>query len=258
MTEIIDMDDPRLHAEPHPDTFGIAAKVEYELDHLAPSERDAINANRETYKRLTSGGHLQEWLSLAPGLLIQRRKAMLISNSNAPKGRRYVEAFNALLQRNGVNVDERKLMPEITAILFITSDPENQRVLDEALAQMSQGQVARLNLPTSAASLIRRELKAAYDGPTEAADQTKREAPFTILKRQHAELIRKTAHLEEQLAAAERRTEESHCDFSSDSADDIAVALVGNGRRKARAVIDAALKLLSKSTPTPKPKPRLK
>lgn len=233
----------------------INAKIDYELGHLAASDRDAIDANRETIRRLGSGSHLQDYLGLAPGLMIQRSAAMRVSNSNRPVGRRYNDAFEEMLRRVGVDTADKKLMREITAIMWIAYDRENQRALDEVLLRMTPAQVMRINLPTSARAVVAKEYKkrqAEHNeraGVTTEPEPNRRAAANATLKAQLDQSIHEIADLQEQLAAAERHDGESRYNLISDNAGDIASTIVAilveqDKRAKAMKIAKAMLELL--------------
>jgi hypothetical protein len=58
---------------------------------LTVSERQVLDDDRERWRRMGSGAHLDDWLAYGPGLLIRRRLAMRIAYVNRPEGKGYVQ-----------------------------------------------------------------------------------------------------------------------------------------------------------------------
>src|SRR5437899_1025508 len=56
---------------------------------LIQSERDVLARDRERWKRMGAGAHLDDWLAFYDGLAIRRRLAMRIAFTNKPEGRGY-------------------------------------------------------------------------------------------------------------------------------------------------------------------------
>ena len=54
---------------------------------LTVSERQVLDDDRERWRRMGSGAHLDDWLAYGPGLLIRRRLAMRIAYVNRPEAR---------------------------------------------------------------------------------------------------------------------------------------------------------------------------
>ena len=52
---------------------------------LTVSERQVLDDDRERWRRMGSGAHLDDWLAYGPGLLIRRRLAMRIAYVNRPE-----------------------------------------------------------------------------------------------------------------------------------------------------------------------------
>ena len=61
---------------------------------LTVSERQVLDDDRERWRRMGSGAHLDDWLAYGPGLLIRRRLAMRIAYVNRPEGKGYARSRN--------------------------------------------------------------------------------------------------------------------------------------------------------------------
>jgi hypothetical protein len=181
---------------------------------LTLSERDVLKADAERWARMGAGGHLDDWLAYAPGLMIRRRLAMKIAYTDNPKGRGYNEAYSELLRADGINIHDKSAMTAFTAVQWLWDSPENMRILREIRDAMTPGERSRLNSPISARQRVEKILQARAKGTEEKL----RESPVKALRKQIAEKDRRIAELEAKLA----RTEEgSLFDLRNDTADDI-------------------------------------
>ena len=70
---------------------------------LTVSERQVLDDDRERWRRMGSGAHLDDWLAYGPGLLIRRRLAMRIAYVNRPEGKGYARAFAQLMEHDGLD-----------------------------------------------------------------------------------------------------------------------------------------------------------
>jgi hypothetical protein len=110
---------------------------------------------------------------------------------------------------------------------------------------MSPGERSRLNSPISAKQRVLAVLQA-REGGTEEKLKT---SPVAVLKEKLVEQTRQIAHLEEQLAAAERR-DGSLFDLRQDSAQDIGAIIAATvSQNKAREIAKAISAALSKPKP---------
>lgn len=178
---------------------------------LTANEREVLIKDRERWKRMGAGAHLNDWLAYGDGLMIRRRLAMKIAHVNQPEGKGYVQTFAQLMKLDGLDTMDKT---SISAVLWLNDEPERMSVLREILDTMTVGQRARLNSPISARQRVDKELKVRQGG-MEAKSPT---SPITILKQSLVEREHRIAHLEEQLAAADAG---SLFDLMKDSADDI-------------------------------------
>ena len=65
---------------------------------LSAEEREAVVAGEAALTRLSDRGRVvADWLCLGRALAILRSAAMRASNSNAPRGRHYADAYGKLL-----------------------------------------------------------------------------------------------------------------------------------------------------------------
>src|SRR2546421_12804042 len=91
-------------------------KIEHIASELTEHERKILAEDRERWRRMGAGEHLDDWLAYGPGQLIRRRLAMKIVHSDKQTGRAYNEAMSALLERDGMHaMDPRSL----TAVLWL-------------------------------------------------------------------------------------------------------------------------------------------
>jgi hypothetical protein len=182
---------------------------------LTQSERDVLKADRERWRRMGSSAHLQDWLDYYPGLDIRRRLAQRLAFTNRPAGKGYVLAYSQLMRDDGFDTDDKTLMSQMSAVLWLRDDPEREKILREILAALTPGQRSRLNTPIAARQRVMALLKAREGGSEDKFKQS----PVRIYKEQIAEQNREIAHLKEQLAAAENET--SLFDLKRDSAGQI-------------------------------------
>jgi hypothetical protein len=197
---------------------------------LTVSERQVLDDDRERWRRMGSGAHLDDWLAYGPGLLIRRRLAMRIAYVNRPEGKGYARAFAQLMEHDGLDTMDKT---SISAVLWLHDAPERLSVLREIRETMTVGQRARLNSPISARQRVERELKVRAGG-NEATSPT---SPVTVLKRRLVEQRHQIAHLEEQLAAAGNG---SLFDLKHDTADDIGRVIADSvSETKARGIAKA-------------------
>src|SRR5262245_24646325 len=98
---------------------------------LTQSERDVLRDDAERWQRMGAGGHLDDWLAYYPGLAIRRRLAMKLAFTNRPAGKGYVLNFNALMREDGFNTDDKTLMSQMSAVLWLRDDPEHEVILRE-------------------------------------------------------------------------------------------------------------------------------
>lgn len=189
------------------------------LQELRQDEREVLDRDRERWRKMGQGAHLDDWLDLYPGLIIRRRLAMKIAHVNKPEGRGYALAFGQLMAADGLDDMDKTAR---SAVLWLGDDAERLAILRAIRDEMTPGQRARLNSPISARQKVEQVLKA-RDNPD--GNPNKKASALSILKRQNDEFVRKVAHLEEKLAAAEQG---SLFDLKNDTAKDIALTIVKN------------------------------
>ena len=110
---------------------------------LTVSERQVLDDDRDRWRRMGSGAHLDDWLAYGPGLLIRRRLAMRIAYVNRPEGKGYARAFAKLMEHDGLDTMDKT---SISAVLWLHDAPERLSVLREIRETMTVGQRARLPL----------------------------------------------------------------------------------------------------------------
>jgi hypothetical protein len=142
-------------------TITVMDEIEHiEKKELTPSEREVLDRDRERWKRIGSGAHLDEWLEFYPGLDIRRRLAMRLAHMNEPKGSAYNQYYGHMLRQMGVDTDDKRLMTTLTAVAWLGDNPERVTILREIREAMTPGQRSRLNSPIAARQRVEAELKA--------------------------------------------------------------------------------------------------
>ena len=202
------------HSDRWKGTFAITIDDIKHTD-LTQAERDVLKADRERWERMGNSGHLYDWLDYHPGLSIRRRLAMRLAYTNRPEGKGYALAYNQLMRADGFDTNDKTMMSQMAAVLWICDIPEHKQILQEILDALSPGQRSRLNTPIAA----RQRIKTVLDAREHGTEEKVKEAPLTLAKQQLAEQNRKIARLEEQLAAAQN--DASLFDLRRDSADHI-------------------------------------
>jgi hypothetical protein len=216
-----------------------------EQTELTASERAVLEGDRDRWKRMGAGAHLDEWLTYGPGLMIRRRLAMKMCHTNRPEGRGYTAAFGRLMLHDGLNWQDNTIKTSMTAVLWLHDEPERMSVLREIRETMSPGERARLNSPISARQRVEKVIVARHGG----TEEKMRVSPVANLKRDKAELERKLAHAEERLAAAETR-DGSLFDLKRDTIADIARTIVANvSEGKGKAIAERILAAYKKPKP---------
>jgi hypothetical protein len=193
----------------------MSEKIEHIKEHeLTPSERDVLTRDRERWKRVGGGAHLDEWLEFYPGLEIRRRLAMRIAFTNKPEGRGYATALHQLYEADGFNPDDKTMMTGFTAVLWLNDDPTRVEMLREIRAAMTPGERSRLNSPISARQRVEKMIKARASG----SETKQKDSPIARAHRKIAELERELADTKAKLA---RVQDGSLFDLRHDNADDI-------------------------------------
>lgn len=128
---------------------------------LTPSEREVLAADRERWRHMGGGGHLDDWLAYGTGLMIRRRLAMRLSFVNSPEGKGYARAFSELMKADGLDTMDKT---SISAVLWLHGDGARMNLLRKIRDAMTPGERSRLNSPISARQRVERELKARAGG----------------------------------------------------------------------------------------------
>jgi hypothetical protein len=191
--------------------------IELEQKELTQSERDEIAGATERSERMGTGAHLNDWLALAPAVSTLRRLAMRLAHVNQPQGRGYNEAFARLMKHHKLDVHDKQ---SITAILWLTDNPEHATILREIRDAMTPGERARLNSPISARQRVQKVLDARTNGGE--AESKLKGSPVALLREQIAVKDREIADLKAKLA----RSDGSLFDLKQDTADDIGRVIV--------------------------------
>jgi len=211
------------------------------LNVLTQSERDVLAEDRERWKRMGAGAHLDEWMAYGSGLLIRRRLAKIHCNTDRAEGKCYNQTFARLMTHDGMDWSDSTVKNSFTAVLWLHDDPERLSILREIRETMTVGERARLNSPISARQRVEKVLKARAGGTEEKL----KTSPVAKLKKMNMDLVLKVADLEKQLAAAETR-DGSLFDLKRDTPEHIAHTICGTiGKRRwqtIRQAVDAGYK----------------
>jgi hypothetical protein len=194
-------------------------KIENELAQLTQSELGVLAGDRERWGRMGQGAHLDDWLAFGPGLVIRRRIAMRMANTNHPAGKGYILAFAALMQADGLNTMDKTSM---TAVLWLHDEPVRLITLREIRDTMKVGERSRLNSPITARQRVAKVLKA-REG--KGGEETLRSSPMARMKEEVVILRRQVADLQAKLAVADKR-DGSLFDIHHDTVDAIASVIV--------------------------------
>ena len=202
-----------------------------EQTELTVSERSVLADDRERFKRLGAGAHLDDWLAFIPGLRIRRHLAMKLNHVNRPQGRGYVETFAQIMQHDGLGGMDKT---SVSALLWLDDESERMSILREIRESMTVGERARLNSPISARQRVEKVLKARERG----TEERQKDSPVTLLKRKVAELERDLAEARAKLA---RKDDGSLFDLRNDPADEIGEVFPGHvSESKFDAIVRAA------------------
>ena len=174
----------------------------------------------ESWGKMKSGQHLQDWFVLGEALLIGRHVAMKLAFTNEPKGKGYSQAFSEWKSAHNFHTIPQTA---ISDLLWILDNVEHKTILTDQLATLPTNKRIRINSPSAARQLVSKYLKARL--PLDP------NAPVKVSKQK--ELESKVADLEERLAYAETR-DGSLFDIQHDTAKQIGrvIAESGIGRKK--------------------------
>jgi hypothetical protein len=221
----------RLHTERWVRSFAMLID-DIKRTELTPSQREVLQQDAARWERMSSGAHLDDWLSLLPGLQIRRGLAMRMAHSNVPIGKLYAEAFADLMRADGLHTIDPS---NVTALLWLGEEPERMHLLQTMRGAMTPSLRARLNLPISARKRIEIILKASAQRDAESAEEVERISPAAKLRAEVAEQDRKIAQLE-------RAADGSLLDLRVDRADDIATTIVNTvNEHKAKQIAQGIL-----------------
>jgi hypothetical protein len=126
-----------------------------------------------------AGGHLNDWLAYYPGLGIRRRLAMKLAFTNKPEGKGYVLAYNQLMRDDAFDTDDKTLMSQMGAVLWLRDNPEHEQILRDILETMTPGQRSRLNTPIAVRQRVKAviEARAQYRGNPQAVTARRAQGP---------------------------------------------------------------------------------
>jgi hypothetical protein len=114
-------------------------------DSVGSLHADAYREARDALQRLNTGRDWSDWQKVGAALVAGRAEAMRTANTNRPKGRRYNEAFGAVLKREQLGTDR---LDSATRNQLLRIE-ENKAAIEEWRATLTPAQRVRLNHPSS-------------------------------------------------------------------------------------------------------------
>jgi hypothetical protein len=213
---------------------------------LNPDEVTQLHRDAETWRKLGTGAHLDEMLSMGASLL--RLKQLVVRRVNTDRGRHYNMAFSNVAKHHFPDLP----MDWITAIIWLVdpADPVRMETLNAIREAMTPGERARLNAPNTAQQRVRYKLREADEAQAAEAGVPveKKEKKASLTQQQQKEIAR----LEEENARLKRQAEGgSLFDLRHDSAVTIATTIVGNVTPSKAKLIATAITAALKKRQTP-------
>jgi hypothetical protein len=220
------------------------SEIEHAIQNdLTPEQRSILEQARELYRGKAKGRDFDGWLVLGNAHDIRIRLALLLSDANGVRrGSRYTGYLHRLMENDGIDTKDKKMMSNLTALAWIHDQdhPERLTILTEARAQMTEGELANLNSPITAKKLIKSIInqRSGYEpGP--------RVSPMAKVMQQRDDAIKEVELLKQRLESRKDSTALDVFDWGKDSVKKIAKAMVYDevGRtRKLQDAINAELK----------------
>jgi hypothetical protein len=170
---------------------------------LTDAERAILVDDRKRMAKLGTGTQLDEWLAFGPGLMIRRRIAMRIAQTNEPIGRRYTDAYVAQMTLDGLYdpTTTNVMKTTFTKVLRLYEEPRALDILAEIRRDMTPGQLARFNSPITAWQKVDKVLNppAAANAKPRAKAAPK---PASDLNRELEQVKARNSELVEELRSA--------------------------------------------------------
>jgi hypothetical protein len=161
------------------------SEIEHAIHQLSPGERESLASARDLAKSIAKGKHLNDWLSLGESQKIGSRLAMRLAQTNQRAGALYTKYLHQLLQYDGIDTDDKKIMSSLTAVSWLVDDehPKRLATLHEGRAGMSQGELSRMNSPITARTFVQKILKPRAPAPAKQQDEPNENIEGTLADR---------------------------------------------------------------------------
>ena len=196
---------------------------------LNSHDRHTVEAADRVWQRIArEQGHVEDWRAVGEALMVGRRCAMRALQIQEPRGKGYNDLFGRW----------RKLhFPEMSPVtcsnLLFLAEPEIRMIVDELRHAMSDTERMQVTHPDTMAKRVRRHLK-------EQSSPSKIDKKISQLEKCKIEV----AELQQRLAHV---GDGSVFDFDNDSVENIAAALVGRNRKRAKQLSRALLNELHRT-----------
>src|SRR5437763_8124035 len=95
---------------------------------LTSEDREVLDKARECLQKMSGGSHLDDWLLLGKAQNIRGRLAMRLARSNKRKGPLYSSYLHQLLESEGIDTKDKKLMGDLTAVSWLCDDQYPERL----------------------------------------------------------------------------------------------------------------------------------
>jgi hypothetical protein len=188
-------------------------------------------------ERIKRGQHWNDWMLIADGLMVGRRKAMFAAGTNAPKGKGYGKAMKTWMDERPWARDLDN--PTRNDLFWCVEHRSEIEIWRDTLAQNER---ARLNHP----SAMKRRYEASHKSKDDG-DKPPRRSPTAMKDARIEALEEELATLKKENVALKSHGQGSLFDLHKDTAADIAETTfrhVGLGRT--RGIRDALTKLVKR------------
>jgi hypothetical protein len=178
------------------------SEIEHAIQNdLTPEDRAALERGNELFKEKAKGRDLDDWLIIAIGHNVRVRLARRLAKTNKRNGAIYNKYLHHLMQHDGIDTADKRMMGNLTALTWLSDDehPDRLVLLAEARAKMTPGELVRLNSPHTARSLVNSLLA----GTGEKKSEVRPISRTAKLVEENRTLTDTILVLEERLASAE-------------------------------------------------------
>jgi hypothetical protein len=193
---------------------------------LNSHDRHTVEAADRVWQRIARDqGHFEDWGAVGEALTVGRRYAMRALQIQKPRGKGYNELFGGWR-----NLHFPEMSPVTCSNLLFLAAPEIRMIVDELRHAMSDTERMHVTHPDTMAKRVRRHLK-------EQSSPSKTEKKISQLEKCKIEV----AELRQRLA---NMRDDSVLNFNNDSVENIAAAMVGRNRKRAKQLLRALAKEL--------------